>query len=318
MQGCDGEGACIQARADAPAAAGDVATAGLACVGGWPEPGSHRSECLFRAAEAAVLARGADALADALRLCEDSAFGPMCVSHLIELSAPPAPAADALGRAQVQAAVAFADHLKSLGGQDPRTGALYADFFWAIWVETSYAAASEVHGGLIRLLPREAYPHVHFSAALRLFRDRDLRAGVDVKRAADEVQDHLSVDGGVVDPVPGAPALRTYPVTTTYRRNLWDKDLPMEGGIGATFCLGGTRRPLGPDRNVDVKLAVLEAIANIPQGPPAAWFYGLVGSEEDEWVRWSGARIGAAMDPAAAPQYQGRDTSAVVEARLHP
>lgn len=308
---------CAQNIANRAATDGDLEEAGLACRAGHPEGERDYGECLFLAAESAVEVRGLDALEDGLRLCEQSVFGPFCVTHLIELSAPGAPAADAGGRAEVEAAIDAAAQVRQAAGEETRRQDLYEDFFWSLWIGTAFQMAEEVRGDLLEVLPERTRPYVRFSAATRVFRHEHLNYEFTLDKGVSWTRQALARR----EPLPER-APRTWPATTFFSRPLWDHDKHDEREIRAIYAHGAHRRPTVEDPDLDLRIAVLEAAARADHPPAADFFFAFVGSEEPELVRWTGARIGTVLDPegarALAADPPESETSSLVLDRLVP
>jgi hypothetical protein len=252
----------------------------------------EHSECAFRAAERHIVSHGMDGLGVALGLCALSDHGPDCAEHVLELAMPPVPAADALSTVTVTQAIAAADRYRDVGG-DPTVGALYADWFWSVWTATAYAEAGQLRGDLLDHLPPAALPHLRFAIAWQLLR----RSGGDL---GDSTQQLAALDAVLAArqalPESSGPAR---PATIKQTRHSWNGERPLETSVPAAFCMGSTRRATHADPATDLRLALLEAQARLPEPPPAKEFLALVGSEEAEIIRWTGARLGVMLEPDA-------------------
>ncbi len=255
--------------------------------------GEEKDECLFRTAEASVVRDGVEGLRDALGLCAMSAYGPRCVGHLLELASPPAPPSDAAAERDVVAAIQAVAEIRSIAG-DEGIADQWEDFVWSLWLTTAYDEADEIRGDLLDLLPPSAAPQLRYAAAWK-----HARAQSSTHFDLDSTSGQLTEALARRSPTPAqSPAL--YPAATTHSRHGWNGERRGEGTVPAAFCMGTTRRAMDPDPDLDLRIAILEARARLAKAPPADDFLALVGSEEPEVLRWSGARLGAMLDPEAA------------------
>jgi len=269
------------------------------------EPGY--SECLFQAAERRARRLKDGELGDVYLLCAASQFAPMCFAHVLQFAAPAPPAADRPDPAAVTRARAVADELTELLASEPGVQAVHLDRYWAVWVYSSFRIADEVTGDLLTLLPSPAHPHIRAAAALR-FLAAPANRGLTFHQLVKSVQERLLVRTGAADPAdPSTPLVNI-------RKERWLGVHPLEREIPSTFLMGPGRRASAQDTKVDLQIAVLEAAGQCDPPLPAAFFLGVVGGQESELVRWTGARIGAQLDPAAARGMT--DASALVTARL--
>ncbi len=277
----------------------DAATIGARCREGFVGDERGYGECLFKAAEV-VAGRGAAGVPDALALCSDSVFGPMCIAHLLTLASPPVPAADAFTPQDITDAAAVATAFSAAPD-----GLLYADRFWASWVHSSIAAAAEVHGALLDHLPAEARHHVPVAAAHRLMSQRPPRSFEAEVQRLDEA---LARRADLAPP-------RYRPAATWMKVQLWERDWPGEEAFPTTWMLGPARRIRAPESGIDHQIAVLEAAGQLVQPPDARFFLAVLDDPTaDRRVRFTAARIGAALDAAAAAQRT--DDDPVIRARL--
>ncbi len=278
-------------------------------------PGLASSECAFVSAERWVLAEGLDGLEHALGLCARSEHGPDCVEHVLELAMPPVPPADALGPEAIEAALDTAESFVAAGGGGVAS-TLYEDWYWSVWTGTSFRSADAISGELFDLLPAAAWPQLRYAIADGVLRRWDPEAPVELAALEAAVREAMARRAPLPDT--SGPAL---PATILQTRHTWSGEKPLERAVPAAFCMGATRRASHPDPDLDLRLAVLEALGRQPQPPPAAFFLGLAGSEELELLRWTGARIGAMLDPDAAialGQQLGEAETPLVRARLAP
>ncbi len=312
---CKKDSWCIQQLADAQAAAGDVHAAGLACLALDSELGEGYHECLFLASEAAVQHTSIDGLGVAFELASCSRFKAFSVSHLLELAAPPAPPSSHAGEEDVAAARAAAVRFAEAARGERYLADLYEDYFWAIWLGTAYHNTSDVRGDLAPHLPPIALPHLHMAAATALIAGRDLRRDFDPIEEAEKLRLALLEQRPLE---PGSSA--RLPPIGVFSRPFWGSELAEERKIPAVFVAGPNRRPTSDDEATDRMLAVLEAAARARRPPTARSYFSLVGSDQPELVRWSGARLGASLDPEAAEALAAAtsDESALVLARLLP
>ncbi len=277
--------------------------------------GAEASECAFRAAERAVLEGRGAALERALGLCALSDHGPDCVEHVLELSVPGVPPADAASLAQLEEATAAAGRAREAAG-DPLVGALYEDWFWSVWAPTAYAAAQRLDGRLLDALPPAAQPQLRFALAWAMLRRDEEQREPELEGLEVRLRDLLA-ERPPLPPEPGP----LQPASVVHSPDFWMGERRDERAIQASYCLGSMRRASSDDPTLDARLALLEALARQRPAPPAAPFLALVGSEEPELIRWTGARIGGVLDPEAAqaliPSVEAREPALVVE-RLRP
>ena len=276
-------------------------------LGGDPTRGTAYAECLFKTAEATAEHLGADGISNALTLCSHSDFGPMCVAHVLTLSAPPVPPADRFTAADVEAAIHVTNALRSATADTPGLGPLYVDRFWASWVYTSYHNAQQVDGGLLDHLPPEAERHVPVAAASRMLDDS---SPTTLDAAVSDLADRLSHR-----PADQRPPERRFASVTRLFVQYWATELPGEGEMATAWCMGPSRRVIGETPRAELQIAVLEAAAQRRHPHTVDFFLSVVGDPERTLrVRWTGARIAATMDPEAAAATS--DPSSRVNARL--
>jgi hypothetical protein len=278
-------------------------------------PGLEASECAFRSAERRILAMGPAALEESLGLCAHSDHASDCAEHVLELAMPGVPPADAASREDLAEATASAARFRAAGGS-LAVGALYEDWFWSLWTVTAMDRAAQPSGALLDHLPAAAHPHLRFAVAWRLLRDEPPGDAPDRAVLRDEALALLDRRPPLADETgPLAPA------TVVQTRHSWNGSSEAEHAIPAAWCMGGTRRATHPDPAIDLELALLEALARQPKPPAADSFLALAGGEEPEILRWTGARIGAVLDPQAA-QARAEELAAreseLVLARLRP
>jgi len=271
------------------------------------------SECAFLGAERTVLGGGLPALDEALGLCALSDHGPDCVEHVLELAIPGVPPADAVSHQQLDQAVAAAEHFRAAAGSEV-VASLYEGWFWSVWTATAFAKAGTLRGELLDALPPAARPHVRFAVAWRLLQDEppgpdlELDLLVDRAEAALAQREPLPDQGGYLSPA-----------TIVQTRHSWNGSGVGERAISAAWCMGSTRRATHAAPSLDMRLAMLEALARQPVPPSADAFLALAGSEELEILRWTGARLGAILDPERAQslgETLARDETPLVMGRL--
>ncbi len=292
---------CAVDAATAAAESGEgAAVIGARCREGYPEDERGYGECLFKSAEV-VAKRGAVGIPDALSLCSDSVFGPMCVAHMLTFASPPVPTADTFTDADIAAAQAVTEALS--GAPD---GALYVDIFWAIWVHSSFAGADTVHGSLLDHLPPEAHHHVPVAAALRLMTQ-------DAPRSPSEALDQLTA--ALAERPEPLDRQRTRPAVTWMKKQHWERDWTGEERFPTTWMLGPARRVRAEEPDVDRQISVLEAAGQLVRPPPVSFFLSVLDDPAaDRRVRWTAARIAASLDAEAAGQREDADPQ--VQARL--
>lgn len=300
IEGCDQPepALCGRFAARARAERGDLSGAGLACVAADPARGQAYSECLFQAAEAMAEARGAEGFGPALTLCAASSFSPMCVAHILTLIGPRVPAADDVTADDVAGALAAVAAIRAATEGSPRQQASYIDWYWSTWTGTTWRWARRVDGRVAAMLPAEARPHVAVAVAARLVRDEHPDA-LQLEPFVEKVRAALADPGG---PAPGSPAQRRYRLLTQIERESWNDDIGKEKAFPAAWVMGPGRRAVAPDDpETDLLIATLVAVSQAKNPPPAGFFLDLAGQRERPLlVRWAAARIGAALDPAAA------------------
>ncbi len=252
------------------------------------------SECAFIGAERAILAHGLPALEESLGLCARSEHGPDCVEHVLELAIPGVPPADAVGPQDLEAATAAVARFRQAAGSDD-VAALYEGWFWSVWTTTAFARAENLRGELLEALPATARPHVRFALVWRLLQDDPVTSGFDLATLTARAEALLAQHQPLPE-VGGSLA----PATIVQTRHSWNGSRDGEPSISAAWCMGSTRRAAHPDPALDLRLAVLEALARQPMAPPAQEFLALAGSEELEILRWTGARLGEVLEPPAA------------------
>ncbi|MFT5681141.1 MAG: hypothetical protein ACI8RZ_002047 [Myxococcota bacterium] len=291
---------CAADAAMAAAESGEgAATIGARCQAGNPDDERSYGECLFKAAEV-VAGRGAAGVEDALALCSDSVFGPMCVAHTLTRVSPAVPNADAFTPADIVTAREAAEALSSA-----TDGALYVDFFWATWTHSSFVKITTVHGALLDHLPVEAHHHVSTAVAYRLMSQE---SPADFATAVERTAAALSSRTGT------SPR-RTRAATTRLKKQHWERDWAGEERFPTTWMLGPSRRVLAEEPEVDLQIAVLEAAGQLTQPPPADFFLSVLDDPSlDRRVRWTAARIGGSIDTEAASKRTDADT--VIQARL--
>jgi HEAT repeat protein len=191
---------------------------------------------------------------------------------------------------QAQAAVI---RFRAVAGE-PGHADLYEGWLWSVWLS---AALDQDDAGLPppAAIPAAAQPHLRFAAAWQAAQAAEPATSFDLDRLTLAAQGALD-DFTMLTSKPGPMR----PATITQTRHSWNGTRPGEGAMAAAWCMGSTRRATHEDPDLDLRVAVLEALARLQQPPPADAFLALVGSEEPEIVRWTAARIGAALDPQAA------------------
>lgn len=297
-----GEALCaLNAALEAAKSGEDAAVIAAHCRRGSPDDERAYGECLFKASESVGEHHATAGIPTAMALCSDSIFGPMCVAHLLTRASPPVPAADSFTAADIDAALAAAAAFEQI-----EYGALYADRFWASWVYTSYSISRTVHGSLLEHLPSEALHHVPVAAAYQ-------QLSKDVPLRLSDAVEALSV--ALAQRGPMAPVTHRQAVTRM-QRHLWEQDWPGEEVFPTTWVMGPSRRVLAADSpTAEFQLAVLEAAAQLPTPPRSAFFFSVLDEPDvDPRVRWTAARIGAALDTEAAAQLTDADD--LVAARL--
>jgi hypothetical protein len=296
LAGCDQASPALCARIAAREAARERGweAAGLACMAGDPTRGEAYAECLFQAAEERASSLGAPGLPDSLRLCSHSSFGPMCVAHTLTAVGPQVPGAEALGQDDVAGALAVVEAIRRASAEAPEVGAIWVDRYWSSWAWSVVAHSDRLARPAVEL-PEGARHHLIMALAMRQLREARPRA-LELEAQISALQALLEA-GPPSPPARGSPR----PLVTWHRRQAWPGDRGEEREIPATWVTGPARRALAEDPAVDLRICVLEAAAQLEPPPPASFFLAPVGRpEEHRLVRWTGARIGGMLDPAAA------------------
>ena len=300
----DRELCALQAARKAAHQGRSAAEIGGLCRAGFALTDKPYGECLFKAAEEIGETRQAAGIADAMALCSGSVYGPMCIAHLMTRVGPPVPTADSFSPKDIAAAVVVADALAA--ATPPEMRELYVDRFWSSWVYTSYSQARTIHGTLIDHLPEAARHHVPVAAA---HRQMTLNAPKTMSEEAARLETALALRPDIDQEASHHVAV------TRMLRHLWERDLPGESDLTATWVMGPGRRARSSDPAAELKIAVLEAAGQLKTPPEADFFLSVLDEpDHDQLVRWTAARIGAALDgPAAA---QRSDDDPLVAARL--
>lgn len=274
--------ACLSDRARQVAATGDAEGAAARCLA--QPAGLGRHDCFFAAAETVDVHRRTDR---ALRLCLGA--GPLateCFGHVLQARVLADEAGfragtpDIAGLLAVEAGIRapWVDSADSL--VEASSAALdelstdLVDLWWALTAATAVALAPAGCGDLG--LPAVAGPHVRAAIAWRL---RDAPAPVDATRAVAACEARLALDPGWVGTSGHAPGSL---------RNVALPDPSGEAPPPRVRWLGlhGGRRPVGPDPDTDLALALLAAQAGgpSPRADVLAWGSG----SDHPLVRWVG------------------------------
>jgi hypothetical protein len=299
LEGCEAEDPrlCARLAAREHGRQGRWEQAGAACLAGDPGLGREYHECLFQSAEAMAEAMGAEGLGQALRLCSWSDYGPMCVAHCLTLVGPELPPADNIGPEEIEASLAVVAAIRAVSEGQLELQANWIDRYWASWTFTALWNSDGVGGRFLEQLPPEAAHHVPIAAASRMLRQRD-PSGLELEALVQELSALLARAPGPARTGQAPPARR---LMTNLRRQTWPNDRAGEHRIPSAWAMGPARRARAEDPQVDLRIAIMEAAAQLPDPPPASFFLAPVGDEDQHpLLRWTGARIGAALDPPAA------------------
>ncbi len=297
---------CARQQARALAEEGQWERVGLGCLAGDPDRGKPYAECLFQSAEVMADKLGAAGVGDALRLCAWSDYGPMCVAHVIVRAAPAVPAAEHVTQEHVDELRAVLDAIEAAATNQPELGASYVDRLWASWTNTAFVHAKTLDGRLTSLLPEEARHHVPVAIAAQLVETGDPQE-LSLEELLIELEAVLARSG--TSPSVGRTEPRRYPLVSRHRQSYWIQDGKGEHTLASAWVMGpGRRARVLDDPKAELRVCLLEAAGQLRQRPPAAFFLSVVGDpERHRLVRWTGARIGAHVDPDAAILLQDPD-----------
>jgi len=271
------------------------------------DPGEDRDDCHFQAAEALAKQTGTARFAEVLAHCRQAGhFEPFCIEHVTVLALPPVPPADKVTQRDLDAIVAATADIGRVVGE--RVSKDYVDKAWARWAAQAYRQATTPTGGLLRLLPPQARPHVKMGLATRIATGQaDLGRWMQRYQAALQEPPRLH---------PG-PSVAV-PAVIGESREFWDQDRPDEDRIHAAYCLGPTRRAVSEDPGQDDMIVLLEAAARSDTPPKADFYLSLVGGNQPELIRWTAARLAWGLDPGASIALGATDPSPLVRSWLEP
>lgn len=309
---CGASSTCLQDAALERAGAGDVVGAGQRCALAWPAGSAVGQECLFQIAERLMLARGPALLEPALAVCAQAGdLASNCVQHVVLFAVPTATPADAPAAGAVQEATATAARVRALGGP---AGEAYADLVWSVWLRECAVLARTPSGALSAWLPDEAKPHLRMALAWQTALLQPPGAADPLRMAGVLV---ALTAPGAPPPTPPPPGGRLAHAPPKPARAFWRWDRgPEDAGLPAVYALGAGRRTLGETPADDALIAVLEALARLPQPPPAATFAALLGGPHSLRVRWTAGRLASAFAGAEAKTLLGRDPDPLVDAAI--
>jgi len=280
------------------------------CAAGYLPTGKDYSECVFELAEAAATMNGIGGMSQSLGLCVASGWAKACFHHVLALSLPAAAAADAPGPAQLSAIRMAIEEVRRTVGAEQAD--LYEDYLWSLWTFAAFRSGAQISGDLLDVLPQQAAPHVVQAAAYHFLRKQPdaLAQGLDaltdaLLQALDKRYPRASPGAGISINLfkPG--------------QQFWQRDHgAAEADIPAIYCMGASRRARTSDPRLDAKLAILEAAAVLGGPSNQELFSSLVGSEQEELVRWTAARILSQAWPHTDWAAQLTDPSPLVMGRL--
>ncbi len=307
---CEPGWACVNQAARLALWRGTPADGVGICAVGQPANSKEYSECVFELAEALAKMNGMAGLHDALGLCVASGWAKACFHHALSLSLPPAAAADAPGEEQLASIRTASEQVRRIVGPDHADR--YEDYLWSIWTLAAFRSVNEVSGDLIDHLPPRAAPHVVQAAAYRLVVQEPGRLNKGLDALAEDLLTALKKRNPSTPPGEAVAIDLFKP-----GQQFWQRDLgEAEGAIASTYCMGASRRALASDQLVDAKLALLEATGVMRRMPDNTFYASLVGSEEDELIRWTAARILTHAWPHTDWSAELQDPSALVQERL--
>jgi hypothetical protein len=211
----------------------------------------------------------------------------------------------------VQEATATAARVRALGGP---AGEAYADLVWSVWLRECAVLARTPSGALSAWLPDEAKPHLRMALAWQTALMQPPGAADPLRMAGVLV---ALTAPGAQSPPPPPPGGRLAHAPPKPARAFWRWDRgPEDAGLPAVYALGAGRRALGETPADDALIAVLEALARLPQPPPAATFAALLGGPHSLRVRWTAGRLASAFAGAEAKALLGRDPDPLVDAAI--
>ena len=286
VDGCSSVAQLCQTEA-AVAAAADRAKATGYCLA--IEDDRWKSECFFKAAEAAFSSLPDERAGDATALCLGAGdYAQHCLRHLTWVSARHAPNALSGDQADWDGWDRFLQGLATPLAPDPTLQRTFLDIAWANGLRAAYDGQLAISGRPLALVPPERQQDVRAAAVWRLWnleaqQERDLAGWV--ARASEVLGDQER-----------RPAGRR----ATPREHLdwlggWTEVLPAEHDLPRVSLLGMGHRTTADDVGTDLAICVLEAAGHAGKAPAALLHEGL--SWPDARVRWTALRLLALRFP---------------------
>ncbi|MCB9779297.1 MAG: hypothetical protein H6742_12090 [Alphaproteobacteria bacterium] len=288
------EHSCLVERAREAARTGDLHGAAAACQA----VGDVRWQpaCMVEAAELGCRTQTVEHCGIAAELCLGAgAWQVPCLEHVAETVATladPATQAPSTAAATGASARGWAALRQRTTELELRLGPLdllrahrLVDRVWAESARLSYGRASVLVGDPLDQLPADARPHVRAAVAWRIV---DAEPPASLSDGAAAVVEALGQRGAR-----GRDRLleRNHPSPV----DLWTDDLPGEDELPWVAYLGPARRAVSSDPEIDARVVVLEAAART--SPPADWMLVEGLHDPARIVRWTAARLLAAIEP---------------------
>lgn len=299
---------CQADEARARAAAGRLEAAAAACLA--ITDAQWQAECFFQSAESASRNPGR-AGGEAVSLClGSSSYTARCLSHLVRQLGTGAPRASSADQGRWSAVTeAIATGTGILTPLNAELARAFEGQGWAYALRYATVDETQPNGAPLSVLPEAAAPHVRAAIAWRMWSLHG-QDGWDLatwKRTLDEALADRS-------PRPQAGGPAPPPRTSALQRDLWLRRLPGEERLTAVPFLGPAQRALSPDPATDAEICLLE---NAARGRPlGAHLLEEALAEPDPLLRWTAARLLAAVSPKSPVLAQHQDVDPLVRGRL--
>jgi hypothetical protein len=211
-----------------------------------------RSECLFSAAEAAVLQRGAHGYGAAAELCiVADRFAENCLQHLVMLLAKSAPNANTVDDSDWEAIRQAERAIQTTWSwRAPERILPYTDRLWSESISLAYAAARPISGIPMDLLPEKS-AHIH-SAVVRKLMELENPNSHSLEEWVHLVESVLAQR----HPQNGA---RDTDLNVADFSDLWE-----ESEHPSIVLMGTSRREVSSNSQTDISICVLETASRIP------------------------------------------------------
>lgn len=211
-----------------------------------------RSECLFSAAEAAVLQRGAHGYGAATELCIVAGrFAENCLQHLIMLMAKSAPNANTVDDSDWEAIRQAEKAIQTTWSwRSPERILPYTDRLWSESISLAYAAARPISGIPMDLLPEKS-AHIH-SAVVRKLMELE-------KPNSHSLEEWVHLVESVLAQRHPQKGRRDTDLNVSDFSDLWE-----ESENPSVVLMGTSRREVSSNSQTDISICVLETAARIP------------------------------------------------------